>query len=61
MVEHGTCGYSSSSTRPWKSILLVGGDKEGSWANWYRHAIRQAEDRYEAYQAGTLAVKPFEK
>ncbi|MGW5350554.1 type II toxin-antitoxin system RelE/ParE family toxin [Streptomyces sp. NPDC004031] len=35
---------------PWRSaILLVGGDKSGEWARWYRHAIPRAEELYEDY------------
>jgi hypothetical protein len=35
---------------PWRSaILLVGGDKSGSWSAWYRAAIPRAEELYAVY------------
>lgn len=35
---------------PWRSaILLVAGDKAGTWNRWYARAIPQAESRYEVY------------
>jgi hypothetical protein len=35
---------------PWRStILLVAGDKRGSWNDWYTDAIPLAEHRYEIY------------
>ncbi len=35
---------------PWRSsILLVAGDKDGRWNEWYRQAIPMAEQRYETY------------
>jgi hypothetical protein len=35
---------------PWRSaILLVGGDKSGTWTRWYRTAIPRAERLYEEY------------
>ena len=35
---------------PWRSaILLVVGDKAGTWSGWYRHAIPHAEQLYETY------------
>lgn len=35
---------------PWRSaILLVGGDKSGSWTRWYRTAIPKAERLFEEY------------
>ena len=35
---------------PWRSaILLVAGDKTGQWKRWYRHAIPEAEERYDRY------------
>ena len=35
---------------PWRSaILVVGGDKSGNWARWYRTAIPKAERLYEDY------------
>jgi hypothetical protein len=35
---------------PWRSaILLVGGDKSGNWAAWYRQAIPRAEELYVEY------------
>ncbi|MFI0940467.1 type II toxin-antitoxin system RelE/ParE family toxin [Streptomyces sp. NPDC021020] len=41
---------------PWRSaILLVGGDKSGEWARWYRHAIPRAEELYEDYLKERLA------
>jgi hypothetical protein len=33
------------------AILLVGGNKAGSWERWYREAIPQAERLYEEYLA----------
>jgi hypothetical protein len=32
-----------------EAIILVAGDKSGSWHQWYRQAIPLAEDRYQAY------------
>lgn len=35
---------------PWRSsILLVAGDKQGLWNEWYTDAIPLAEQRYEVY------------
>lgn len=35
---------------PWRSaILLVAGDKAGSWVTWYQHAIPHAEELYTIY------------
>ena len=35
---------------PWRSaILLVGGDKAGSWNRWYARMIPRAEQLYEIY------------
>jgi len=35
---------------PWRSaILLVAGDKAGSWSKWYRRMIPVAEELYEQY------------
>ncbi|MFC4007044.1 type II toxin-antitoxin system RelE/ParE family toxin [Nonomuraea purpurea] len=35
---------------PWReAILLIGGDKSGNWAGWYREWIPWAEARYEQY------------
>jgi hypothetical protein len=35
---------------PWRSaILLVAGDKAGSWNNWYARMIPRAEQLYEIY------------
>ncbi|GGL13596.1 hypothetical protein Sme01_69960 [Sphaerisporangium melleum] len=35
---------------PWRAaILLVAGDKAGSWERWYRDAIPRAEHLYEIY------------
>lgn len=31
------------------AVLLVGGDKRGTWNRWYPEAITQAEHRYEKY------------
>ena len=31
------------------AILLLGGDKTGEWTAWYRRAIREADDLYEAH------------
>jgi hypothetical protein len=32
-----------------QAVLLVGGDKTGQWARWYRTAIPEAERLYEEY------------
>ncbi|MBK9295466.1 MAG: type II toxin-antitoxin system RelE/ParE family toxin [Candidatus Microthrix sp.] len=32
-----------------QAILLVGGDKTGQWATWYRTAIPEAEQLYKDY------------
>ncbi|MDT0493540.1 type II toxin-antitoxin system RelE/ParE family toxin [Streptomyces sp. NPDC012600] len=34
------------------AVILVGGDKSGTWSGWYRTAIKAAEDAYEAYRDG---------
>jgi hypothetical protein len=35
---------------PWRAaVLLVGGDKDRRWTEWYRSAIPLAEQRYETY------------
>ena len=35
---------------PWRSaILLVAGDKAGSWNKWYARMIPRAEQLYEIY------------
>lgn len=35
---------------PWRSaILLIGGDKSGNWAGWYRQAIPHAEELFAQY------------
>lgn len=34
-----------------QAVLLVAGDKAGSWSRWYRDAIKLAEDRYDRYLA----------
>ena len=35
---------------PWRSaIMLVGGDKSGTWSAWYQTAIPQAERLYAEY------------
>jgi hypothetical protein len=39
-----------------RAVLLVAGDKSGSWTRWYRDAIKLAEDRYARY----LATPPEE-
>ncbi len=31
------------------AILLLGGDKAGTWKKWYPQAIAQAEDLYDTY------------
>ncbi|MDR9396565.1 type II toxin-antitoxin system RelE/ParE family toxin [Pontimonas sp.] len=31
------------------AVLLVGGDKRGTWNRWYPEAIAQAENHYEKY------------
>jgi hypothetical protein len=31
------------------AILLIGGDKSGRWAEWYRLAIPEADDLYDAH------------
>lgn len=35
-----------------RAILLVAGDKEGQWREWYRQNIPMAERRYERWLAG---------
>lgn len=42
-----------------QAVLLLGGDKTGQWAAWYRHAIPEAERLYDEYlcelrEEGTL-------
>jgi hypothetical protein len=32
------------------AVILVGGDKAGNWSGWYRTAVKEAEDAYQAYQ-----------
>jgi hypothetical protein len=32
-----------------RAVFLVGGDKAGSWKNWYAKAIPAAEQAYETY------------
>jgi hypothetical protein len=39
-----------------RAVLLVAGDKAGSWTRWYRDAIKLAEDRYARF----LATPPEE-
>lgn len=39
-----------------QAVLLVAGDKSGSWNRWYTDAIKLAEDRYGRY----LATPPEE-
>ena len=39
-----------------QAVLLVAGDKSGSWNRWYGDAIKLAEDRYARY----LATPPEE-
>lgn len=34
------------------AILLVGGDKSGDWAGWYRREIPVADARFEKHQLG---------
>jgi hypothetical protein len=31
------------------AILLLGGDKSGQWAAWYRYAVPAADDLYDTY------------
>lgn len=31
------------------AILLVGGDKTGSWSTWYADAVADADDRYDEH------------
>lgn len=38
-----------------EAILLLGGDKSGEWAKWYKTAIPQAEQLYEGYLADLKA------
>jgi hypothetical protein len=35
-----------------KAIILIVGDKSGQWDRWYRKAIPQAEELYEAHLRG---------
>jgi hypothetical protein len=39
-----------------RAVLLVAGDKSGSWSRWYRSAVKLAENRYSRY----LATPPKE-
>lgn len=32
-----------------QAVLLLGGDKSGDWAGWYRWAIPRADDLYDSY------------
>lgn len=32
-----------------RAVLLVAGDKSGSWSGWYKTAIREAEEAYEEH------------
>lgn len=34
---------------PWRSAILVGGDKSGDWSGWYRRATPRAEELYVEY------------
>jgi hypothetical protein len=47
---------------PWRAaVLLVGGDKDRRWTEWYRDAIPLAEQRYERYvtaRAGEEGERP---
>jgi hypothetical protein len=50
----GTIGdkdYSSPSTLARSALLLLGGDKAGNWARWYRDNIQLAEQLYIDYTA----------
>jgi hypothetical protein len=35
-----------------QAVLLVAGNKEGRWKDWYRTAIPLAEDRWQAWLSG---------
>lgn len=43
-----------------RAVLLLGGDKAGEWADWYRTTIPIAEEIYERYLEGlaTAATAP---
>ncbi len=32
-----------------RAILLLGGNKQDQWSEWYREAIPEAERRYDVY------------
>ncbi len=34
------------------AVLLMAGDKSGSWSDWYRQAIPVAEDRFRRWLSG---------
>jgi hypothetical protein len=34
---------------PWRSAILIAGDKPGQWKTWYDRAIPRAEELYEVY------------
>ncbi|GII02629.1 type II toxin-antitoxin system RelE/ParE family toxin [Planobispora takensis] len=34
---------------PWRSAILLVGDKSGDWSGWYRQAIPHAEELYRTY------------
>lgn len=34
---------------PWRSAILLAGDKSGQWSRWYREAVPEAERLYESY------------
>ena len=37
------------------AVLLLGGDKTGSWSDWYADAVAQADEIYERYLADLRA------
>ena len=39
-----------------QATLLLGGNKAGTWARWYRAAIPQADALYAAYLEGRLTT-----
>jgi hypothetical protein len=47
----GTCRVLFAFDPTRAAVLLVAGDKRDRWAQWYRHAVPIADDRYDAWLA----------
>ena len=45
----GTCRVLFAFDPTRAAVLLVAGDKRDRWAQWYRHAVPTADDRYDAW------------